>query len=111
MGRTKNHSSVADWFQQVVRIEIEWCASREAALWAEGAAIKSENPRHNIVRPGKFGIAARSPEMKEACNRVLEEAAALGIKLQKNLCLDALKQQLRLAKERRVEATVNFPLN
>jgi hypothetical protein len=108
MGRTKNHSSAADWFQQVTRIEIEWCASREAALWAESTAIENEKPKHNIIRPGKFGIAARSPEMRDACNKVLAEADALGIKLPRNLCLGALKQQLEWAK---AEAAKNIPLN
>lgn len=98
MSRTRGHSHAAEWFQEVVRIEIEWLASREAALWAEGAAIKKENPKHNIIRPGRFGIAARSHQMKEDCDKVLAEADSLGIKLQRNACLSRLKKELQDAK-------------
>lgn len=98
MSRTRGHSHAASWFQQVVRIEIEWCISREAALWAESQAIKLEKPKHNVIRPGRYGIAARSPEHQEECRTVIEEASALGIKLPKNACLERLKGDLARAK-------------
>ncbi len=47
--RTKAHSRNAQWFNQVARVEIEHFPTRDEALEAERAAIKSEHPKHNIM--------------------------------------------------------------
>jgi len=104
ISRTRDHSHTAEWFHRVVRIEIEWCASREAALWAEGTAIKNEKPEFNIIRPGKYGIAARSPEHQAKCQALIDEAAAMGIRLERNACLSRLEGTLKRAK-----AAANLP--
>jgi hypothetical protein len=93
----------------VVRIDIEWCASREAALWAESAAIKNENPKHNIMRPGKYGIAARSPELKAKHDKIIAEGAALGIRLDRNACLERLQQMLEWGKSDLAKSSQNLP--
>jgi hypothetical protein len=98
--RNKNHSSNADWFQQVVRIDIEWCASKEAALWAEDVAIRQENPRHNISRGNKKGPASRDPEVQKKRLQVIAEIEGLGFKVNKILCLGALQDELTRAKQR-----------
>jgi predicted GIY-YIG superfamily endonuclease len=54
-GRLAKHRRRA-WWPQVVRQEVEWFAGREAAKAAERAAIRAENPIHNIVRP-REGVA------------------------------------------------------
>jgi hypothetical protein len=82
--RTGNHSFNADWYQSVCRIEIEWHATREKALWLEELAIARENPRHNSMRPAgvgedvqpqRKGIRSRKPEVQEQIDAIIEEAA------------------------------------
>lgn len=51
--RYDTHRSASSWAFEVVRIEIEWHPSREAAYAAERAAIFSERPPHN--REWKIG--------------------------------------------------------
>lgn len=45
------HAQHASWFGQIARVEVETHPSRRAALVAEVAAIKAENPLHNVQRP------------------------------------------------------------
>lgn len=47
--RTKSHVRQSRWFDQVAKVEIERFPTREAALEAERAAIKSERPTFNVV--------------------------------------------------------------
>ena len=47
MARTSQHSSCANWFDDVARIEIEWHESRSDALDAECIAIHCEKPFYN----------------------------------------------------------------
>lgn len=46
--RLSSHVSQSKWFRQIVRVEIEWFDDGDAALAAELAAIRTENPVHNV---------------------------------------------------------------
>ena len=48
MARTSKHAQSSDWFNDVVRIDIDWHNDRKSALEAEKALIKAENPFFNI---------------------------------------------------------------
>lgn len=41
-----------DWGRGVADVTVKWYDDRESAKAAERAAIRDENPLHNIVRPG-----------------------------------------------------------
>lgn len=45
--RTRQHGMAADWFDDVVRVEIERFETRSQAQAAEWRAIKNEHPMHN----------------------------------------------------------------
>lgn len=49
------HRSQSDWGHEVVKIEIEWHPTREAALAAEAEQIQSLNPPHNREAPSNKG--------------------------------------------------------
>jgi hypothetical protein len=53
--RTRQHGMLSDWFDQVVRVEIERFDTRSQAEQAEYAAIRNERPIHN----GTFNRKAR----------------------------------------------------
>lgn len=55
LGRWDQHRAKT-WWRDVRTATIEPCESREAALKAELAAIRAENPQHNIRR----GVAMRA---------------------------------------------------
>lgn len=44
------HRSVSGWYQQVVRIEIQWFPTYMEAIEAERIAIQDENPKFNRMR-------------------------------------------------------------
>lgn len=58
-----------DWCQ-VVRIELTWHDSREGALAAEAAAIRTENPRWNVYGPGRL---PRAPVAKGRTKAVVDD--------------------------------------
>ena len=45
--RTATHATTAVWFQEIVRIDVQWFDSAEEACEAELVAIQTENPVHN----------------------------------------------------------------
>jgi hypothetical protein len=47
--RLRQHKMVSHWFESIVRVEIEYHESREAAMNAEQRAVVDENPLHNIA--------------------------------------------------------------
>lgn len=47
MARMEMHACRSPWFRRIVRIEIEWHLSLEAAQSAEADAIHDENPAYN----------------------------------------------------------------
>lgn len=99
MNRTANHRANAHWFEEIARIDVEWFASREAALWAEDVAIRQENPLHNRARPeGRKGPKSRNPEIELQRQVILREAELLGVKLSKIACLAVLEQDFAAAK-------------
>ena len=49
MRRLYQHEKFAHWYPSISRIEIERFPSREEAIDAEIIAIRSENPKYNIV--------------------------------------------------------------
>jgi len=49
--RLGQHQQHAHWFGAIVRVDIEWHATRLLALEAEAYAIARENPLHNTARP------------------------------------------------------------
>ncbi len=53
--RTRQHGMLSDWFDDVVRVEIERFDTRSQAEQAEYAAIRNERPIHN----GTFNRKAR----------------------------------------------------
>jgi predicted GIY-YIG superfamily endonuclease len=46
--RWKTHAADKDWWPEVAARSIEWFPTREHALAAEAAAIRSERPLHNV---------------------------------------------------------------
>lgn len=50
LSRFYGHRSASHWAFSVARIEVEWFADRKAALVAEAAAIRAEDPLHNPHR-------------------------------------------------------------
>lgn len=56
VARLCQHRQAAPWFPDIARVEIEWLPTREAALDAEKAAIRSERPLHNVIY-SRFGSA------------------------------------------------------
>lgn len=49
-GRLRTHARGSHWSRTIVRVELQWFASRKEALIAEARAIHGENPIHNITR-------------------------------------------------------------
>jgi predicted GIY-YIG superfamily endonuclease len=47
--RWEQHARSQPWWPEVVRQTVDWYPDREAAEDAEKAAIKAENPRHNVM--------------------------------------------------------------
>lgn len=108
--RTGNHVFNAGWFGDVSRIDIEWHATREKALWFEELAIAKENPKYNSMRPAgivdgsesepaRKGIRARKPEVQQEIDAIIQEAATLGHKLKRNSCLAVVQHQIGLIKD------------
>jgi hypothetical protein len=50
IARLKQHSK-SKWFDEITKVEIEYCCSREYAQFVESMAIQLESPRHNKVHP------------------------------------------------------------
>ncbi|MEU1663602.1 GIY-YIG nuclease family protein [Streptomyces sparsogenes] len=50
--RWKDHAKDKTWWPEVASRSIEWFPNRGHALAAEGKAIRSERPRHNIQHNG-----------------------------------------------------------
>jgi predicted GIY-YIG superfamily endonuclease len=65
--RWSNHTNKSSWAQEVIRIDLEWFARWEDAYSAECEAILSEDPIHNIRRPGRTlqhrGRPSRGPQI------------------------------------------------
>lgn len=61
--RAKQHAATKSWWGNVdqARTTVEWHPDREAAETAELAAIRAENPLHNIVRSDENGCAIYAP--------------------------------------------------
>lgn len=53
--RLGSHSGTKLWWAEVVRTEVEWFGSRDAAEKAEAVAINSESPLYNIFVPDLDG--------------------------------------------------------
>lgn len=49
--RQTQHRRRSPWFATIARTEIEWLPGLDEAITAEAKAIRSENPRHNKVKP------------------------------------------------------------
>ena len=48
INRLSQHKNGSHWFEDIARVEIEKCDSRQNALEAETNAILNENPLHNV---------------------------------------------------------------
>lgn len=69
IARMEQHGDAAGWFQFITRVEIEWHASRDAALAAEAQAITGERPLFNVklsdpavLRAAEIAAARRADE-------------------------------------------------
>ncbi|WP_315833916.1 hypothetical protein [Bradyrhizobium prioriisuperbiae] len=101
LSRTLSHRANSHWFEKIVRIEVTWFASREAAFWAEDVAIRQENPKFNRARGGAKGPKSRNPQVEAKRQELLAEGRRLGIKLRGNSCLDVLQYELDMGKKLR----------
>jgi len=54
MSRLAQHKNEKRWWKTVARVDIEHFATRKQAIQAESAAIKNEQPVHNIAGRGSF---------------------------------------------------------
>jgi len=61
--RKSTHKILSPWFCEVASEKVEWFATRSEALAAESAAIKAENPRHNVTgKPNRSDALQAPPE-------------------------------------------------
>lgn len=60
--RTGVHSRNSYWFEQVERIEIEWCPTREQAFSLEELEIKKHRPKYNVVHNAPVEIEGQPYE-------------------------------------------------
>lgn len=51
--RFSQHQSQTEWWDEVKRIDVEQFVSRDLAQLAEGVAIRAEEPRYNVIAPGR----------------------------------------------------------
>lgn len=58
--RTSQHKRGSDWFDQVVRIDIERFSTLDDAMAAEQHAIETEKPKHNL-RHGSRKVSRTTP--------------------------------------------------
>lgn len=67
VSRLMQHRRDSGWFDKITNITIEHYPTRVAALRAERAAIKSENPKHNIshARPKRTPLKERVTRSKK----------------------------------------------
>ncbi len=92
--RLAGHRGASDWFDEIVRIEIERYPSRAEAHKAEIEAIKNEKPIHNLWTDARRGSNARRPEVEAQRQVVIAEAAEKNIKINKVWCLALLKHAI-----------------
>jgi hypothetical protein len=59
--RWHQHALAQPWWPEVKRQTVDWHPSREEALRAEAAAIRTEFPRHNVVHNGPRPEQAAPP--------------------------------------------------
>lgn len=71
--RIAQHANFQPWWTDVARVTLEHFPTREAAAAAERQAIASENPEHNIVRPGPVDLDAKRAR---AARRLAQQDAA-----------------------------------
>ena len=57
--RFEQHRGDKPWWGEVVRIEVEHFATREAALEAERVTIASEHPPYNVIHKPKLTVVAK----------------------------------------------------
>lgn len=50
--RWKQHAGEKPWWPSVARFSLNWFRTRQEALAAETAAIRSEKPKHNVAHNG-----------------------------------------------------------
>lgn len=60
--RLAAHEATSAWFDQIARVDVEWHPTRAAALAAEKHAIKTENPKCNVVHGSAPKRSARAPQ-------------------------------------------------
>lgn len=68
--RLAEHEEASHWFTQISSVTIEHYPDRKAAMEAEKAAIRAENPRHNVQRH-VIHISKRA--MEKELNRTLAD--------------------------------------
>ncbi len=77
--RLGQHADNAHWFSRIARVEIQHFATRAEALAAERAAILSENPAHNLMRPKEPKMTRdekRAQQMQDARDSLVRRVAA-----------------------------------
>lgn len=62
--RTYQHSLSSHWYNKIFQITIEWFETRSEAIEAEEAAIKNEEPLHNVM--SKSGCLKEKNYRKES---------------------------------------------
>ena len=85
--RTKEHEETTDWYHHIASVKIDWFDSRDDAVIAEVAAIKSEQPlfnyqhTHRALRPdeGRSDIMAAATAKGGGVSAL---ATALGVSRQ-----------------------------
>ena len=88
--RLMQHRAASDWFDRIVRIEIERFPTREAALWAEEIAIKEEKPLfnvgHSLTVPNK-----RKTTEAERLRLAARGKDEFGVIINSGACLNAIQ--------------------
>lgn len=68
--RVSEHLDRAAWSGQVSTITFEQYDAKDAALDAEAAAISSENPTYNVIRPAPKAALHTDAVIDDICQRV-----------------------------------------
>lgn len=97
--RLYQHQMQSEWYDEIVRVEIERFPSPKEARAAEMKAIKDEKPVFNIWTDVKKGVGCRSEAIEIERRSLIKRGTELGIIMRGNSCLGALQQTVSEAEK------------
>lgn len=73
VNRLSQHKQTSAWFEDIVRVEVEWHPSREVAIEKEREAVREESPKYNIRLQSKKEETKRSETLGASQEMMLRE--------------------------------------